>query len=80
MEKKNQVAPGATSAGINRQKVIDSISAIEILRKLYFEAKKELKRNKKVDASVSTNESNCSLTFITEELNIQLIIKEGGVS
>jgi hypothetical protein len=79
MEKKNQVAPGATSAGINRQKIIDSSSAIELLRKLYFEAKKELKRNKKVDASVFTNESNCSLTLITEDLNIQLIMTEGGV-
>jgi hypothetical protein len=80
MEKKNQVAPGATNTGINRQKVINSSSAIELLRKLYFEAKKELRRNEKINTSISTDESNCSFTFITEELNIQLIIKEGGVS
>jgi hypothetical protein len=80
MKKKNQVASRATNTGINRQKVINSSSAIELLRKLYFEAKKELRRNEKVNTAVSTNESNCSLTFITEELNIQLIIKEGGVS
>jgi hypothetical protein len=80
MEKKNQVALGATSPGIDRQGVVNSSSAIELLRKLYFEAKRELRRNEKVNTSVSTNESNCSLTFITEELNIQLIIKEGGVS
>ncbi|MDR3140892.1 MAG: hypothetical protein LBU37_04095 [Tannerellaceae bacterium] len=80
MEKKNQVAPGATSAGVNRQKVINSSSAIELLRRLYFEAKKELRRNEKVNTSVSANESNCSLTFITEDVNIQLIVKEGGVS
>jgi DNA-directed RNA polymerase subunit E'/Rpb7 len=80
MEKKNQVAPGAISAGINRQKIIDSSSAIELLRWIYLETKREFKRNEKINASISTNESNCSLTFLTGDVNIQLIIKEGGVS
>jgi hypothetical protein len=80
MKKKNQVASRATSTGINRQGVVNSSSAIELLRWVYLETKRELKRNEKVNASISTNETNCSLTFLTGDVNIQLIIKEGGVS
>jgi hypothetical protein len=77
-KKQPTVAPVATSSGSNRQQVVNSSSAIELLRWLYLETKKELRKNEKVNTFISTNESNCSLTFITEDLDLQLIIKEGG--
>jgi hypothetical protein len=80
MKTKKEVAPEATITGISRQGLIDSGSVMEVFRWIYLETKKELRKNEKVNTFISTNESNCSLTFITEDLNIQLIIKEGGIS
>jgi hypothetical protein len=78
MKKKNQVALEATNTGISRQGLIDSGSVMEVFRWIYLEARKELKKNEKINTTVLTRKDSCSLRFVSDDLDLQLIIKEGG--
>jgi hypothetical protein len=66
------------NAGICRQGIIDSDSVMEVFRWICSEAKKNFKKKEKINTTLLTSEDSCSLRLVADDLDVQLIIREGG--
>ena len=63
-----------------RRGTIDAQSALSILRDFYTECRKEIRKLTKVKISLATDDEICSLHFIADGFDLNMIIKEGGAS
>ncbi|MCL1942229.1 MAG: hypothetical protein FWF54_01575 [Candidatus Azobacteroides sp.] len=63
-----------------RRGTIDAQSALSILRNFYTECRKEIRKLTKVKTSFTVDDEICSLHFIADGFDLNLIVKEGGES